>query len=125
MTTLRESNGNIGMMGGSYRGMVQWMTLKNKPAALKTIVPTAAVGPGIDFPIPSGTDSLRPGSCCLHLQGKSLLHLWYHQPKKINITYAPIEINLQQSWHTTGIMTSVWVSTFAKAMVDVFSLHHK
>ena len=43
-------NGNIGMMGGSYRGMVQWMTLKNKPAALKTIVPTAAVGPGIDFP---------------------------------------------------------------------------
>ncbi|MGD1839971.1 MAG: CocE/NonD family hydrolase [Thermonemataceae bacterium] len=43
-------NGNIGMMGGSYRGMVQWMTLKNKPKALKTIVPTAAVGPGIDFP---------------------------------------------------------------------------
>ncbi len=43
-------NGNIGMMGGSYRGMVQWMTLKNKPTALKTIVPTAAVGPGIDFP---------------------------------------------------------------------------
>jgi len=43
-------NGNIGMMGGSYRGMVQWMTLKNAPRALKTIVPTAAVGPGIDFP---------------------------------------------------------------------------
>ena len=43
-------NGNIGMMGGSYRGMVQWMTLKNKPTTLKTIVPTAAVGPGIDFP---------------------------------------------------------------------------
>lgn len=43
-------NGNIGMMGGSYRGMVQWMTLKEKPAALKTIIPTAAVGPGIDFP---------------------------------------------------------------------------
>jgi len=43
-------NGNIGMMGGSYRGMVQWMTLKNKPSALKTIVPTASVGPGIDFP---------------------------------------------------------------------------
>ncbi len=43
-------NGSIGMMGGSYRGMVQWMTLKNKPKALKTIIPTAAVGPGIDFP---------------------------------------------------------------------------
>jgi len=43
-------NGKIGMMGGSYRGMVQWMTLKNRPKALKTIVPTASVGPGIDFP---------------------------------------------------------------------------
>ncbi|GAA4272964.1 CocE/NonD family hydrolase [Aquimarina gracilis] len=47
-------DGNIGMMGGSYRGMVQWMTLKNKPEALKTIVPTAAVGPGIDFPKSGG-----------------------------------------------------------------------
>ncbi len=47
-------NGNIGMMGGSYRGMVQWMTLKNKPEALKTIVPTAAVGPGLDFPKSGG-----------------------------------------------------------------------
>ncbi|MET1260577.1 CocE/NonD family hydrolase [Flagellimonas sp. DF-77] len=47
-------NGKIGMMGGSYRGMVQWMTLKNKPEALKTIVPTAAVGPGIDFPKSGG-----------------------------------------------------------------------
>ena len=47
-------NGSIGMMGGSYRGMVQWMTLKNKPEALKTIVPTASVGPGIDFPKAGG-----------------------------------------------------------------------
>jgi len=47
-------DGNIGMMGGSYRGMVQWMTLKNKPEALKTIVPTASVGPGIDFPKSGG-----------------------------------------------------------------------
>lgn len=47
-------NGKIGMMGGSYRGMVQWMTLKNKPEALKTIVPTAAVGPGNDFPKEDG-----------------------------------------------------------------------
>lgn len=47
-------NGKIGMMGGSYRGMVQWMTLKNKPSALKTIVPTASVGPGNDFPMEDG-----------------------------------------------------------------------
>ena len=48
------SNGKVGMMGGSYRGMVQWMTLKEKPTALKTIVPTASVGPGIDFPKSNG-----------------------------------------------------------------------
>ena len=47
-------NGKVGMMGGSYRGMVQWMTLKNQPEALKTIVPTASVGPGIDFPKSKG-----------------------------------------------------------------------
>ena len=47
-------NGKIGMMGGSYRGMVQWFTLKEKPKALKTIVPTASVGPGLDFPKKNG-----------------------------------------------------------------------
>ena len=44
------SNGNIGMLGGSYRGMNQWLTLKFMPKNLKTIVPIASVGPGIDFP---------------------------------------------------------------------------
>jgi len=43
-------NGKVGMMGGSYRGMVQWLTLKQKPKALVSMVPTASVGPGIDFP---------------------------------------------------------------------------
>ncbi|UCH93582.1 MAG: CocE/NonD family hydrolase [Candidatus Aminicenantes bacterium] len=43
-------NGKVAMRGGSYRGMVQWQILKNFPAALKTIVPTAAPAPGIDAP---------------------------------------------------------------------------
>lgn len=46
-------DGRVAMMGGSYRGMVQWQTLKYRPPSLKTIVPTAAVGPGIDFPQPN------------------------------------------------------------------------
>ncbi|MFC2131040.1 CocE/NonD family hydrolase [Bacteroidota bacterium] len=45
------SNGEIGMFGGSYVGMVQWLILKEMPPALKTIIPTATVGPGIDFPM--------------------------------------------------------------------------
>lgn len=48
------SNGKVGMMGGSYRGMVQWLTLKEKPKALKSMVPTASVGPGLDFPKRNG-----------------------------------------------------------------------
>lgn len=44
-------NGKIGMFGGSYLGMVQWLTLKENPSLLKTIIPTASVCPGIDFPM--------------------------------------------------------------------------
>jgi len=43
-------NGKVGMFGGSYLGMVQWLILKENPSLLTTIVPTAAVAPGIDFP---------------------------------------------------------------------------
>jgi uncharacterized protein len=48
------SDGRVAMRGGSYRGMVQWQTLRERPAALATIVPTASVYPGWDFPNPSG-----------------------------------------------------------------------
>lgn len=44
------SNGKVGMLGGSYRGMNQWLTLKEFPRNLKTIIPIASVGPGLDFP---------------------------------------------------------------------------
>ena len=37
-------NGKIGMMGGSYKGYVQWAAAREKPPHLKTIVPTAAAG---------------------------------------------------------------------------------
>jgi putative CocE/NonD family hydrolase len=47
-------DGRVGMRGGSYRGMVQWQTLKEGPEALRTIVPTASVQPGWDYPNPSG-----------------------------------------------------------------------
>jgi len=43
-------DGRVAMRGGSYRGFTQWQTIKELPAALKTIVPTAASYPGIDYP---------------------------------------------------------------------------
>ena len=47
-------DGRVAMRGGSYRGMVQWQTLKHGPEALTTVVPTASVHPGWDYPNPSG-----------------------------------------------------------------------
>jgi uncharacterized protein len=45
------SNGKVGMLGGSYVGYTQWATIKEFPPHLKTILPIASVGPGIDFPM--------------------------------------------------------------------------
>lgn len=44
-------NGKVGMFGGSYDGFGQWATVKHRPPHLATIVPTASVGFGIDFPM--------------------------------------------------------------------------
>jgi putative CocE/NonD family hydrolase len=49
------SDGRVLMRGGSYRGMVQWQTLaEDPPEALVSVVPTASVHPGWDYPNPSG-----------------------------------------------------------------------
>lgn len=44
-------NGKVGMFGGSYNGFGQWTTLRELPPHLATIVPTASVGFGVDFPL--------------------------------------------------------------------------
>ncbi len=43
-------NGKVTMWGGSYAGFNQWMTLKEFPPHLETIVPAAAAHMGVDFP---------------------------------------------------------------------------
>ena len=45
------SDGNVVMWGASYLGSDQWAAMIERPAALKTIVPTAAAFPGFDYPI--------------------------------------------------------------------------
>jgi putative CocE/NonD family hydrolase len=44
------SNCRVGMWGGSYLGYAQWAAAGQRPSALKTIVPAAAVFPGVDYP---------------------------------------------------------------------------
>lgn len=48
---LPGSNGAVGMWGGSYLGYAQWAAAGERPAALRTIVPAAAVFPGVDYPM--------------------------------------------------------------------------
>ncbi|WP_220493882.1 CocE/NonD family hydrolase [Shewanella sp. SG41-4] len=45
------SDGGVGMMGGSYAGFTQWAAVKTLHPALKTIVPSAAGGPGFGLPM--------------------------------------------------------------------------
>ena len=45
------SNGKVAMWGGSYAGFDQWTVAKERPPHLVTIVPAAAVSPGLDFPM--------------------------------------------------------------------------
>lgn len=43
-------DGQVTMWGGSYAGFNQWITLKEFPSPLKTIVPAAAAHAGVDYP---------------------------------------------------------------------------
>jgi putative CocE/NonD family hydrolase len=45
------SNGKVTMWGGSYAGFDQWMTLREAPEHLATIVPVASAHAGVDFPM--------------------------------------------------------------------------
>lgn len=45
------SNGKVTMWGGSYAGFDQWMTLREAPENLATIVPVASAHAGVDFPM--------------------------------------------------------------------------
>ncbi len=48
------SDGTVMMRGGSYRGMAQWMAARSCPEEILTMIPTASVYPGHDFPIVDG-----------------------------------------------------------------------
>lgn len=45
------SDGRVGMFGGSYEGFTQWAAAKHRPRALRAIMPSVTVAPGIDVPM--------------------------------------------------------------------------
>jgi uncharacterized protein len=44
-------DGKVTMWGGSYAGFDQWMTLREAPEHLATVVPVASAHAGVDFPM--------------------------------------------------------------------------
>ncbi|WP_058834436.1 CocE/NonD family hydrolase [Luteimonas abyssi] len=48
------SDGRVAMMGGSYRGTMQWQAMAEDAGAIQAAVPTASAYPGWDFPQPRG-----------------------------------------------------------------------
>jgi putative CocE/NonD family hydrolase len=50
-------NGQVAMWGCSYMGYAQWLTAKERPAHLATIVPGASPFPSIDFPMRNNISS--------------------------------------------------------------------
>jgi len=50
LATQSWCNGSVTMWGGSYAGFDQWMTLKEFPPHLRTIVPAASAHAAVDFP---------------------------------------------------------------------------
>jgi putative CocE/NonD family hydrolase len=47
-------NGSVGMHGGSYGGMTQWATARERPGSLRSIVPVAPSYLGFDIPAHAG-----------------------------------------------------------------------
>jgi putative CocE/NonD family hydrolase len=48
------SDGRVGMFGGSYNGFAQWAAAGRMPRALRAIMPSVAVVPGLDVPMEGG-----------------------------------------------------------------------
>lgn len=48
------SDGQVGMLGGSYAGWTQWAAAMQLHPALKTIVPSVAIIPGLTSPLENG-----------------------------------------------------------------------
>jgi len=89
------SNGKVGMYGGSYCGFTQWAATKKLHPALKTIVPAAAVAPGIDVPMENNVFMNFVYSWIPYVTNKQYLDYdAYRDRRRWN--------NLLQTWYTKG-----------------------
>lgn len=66
------NDGQVATWGGSWRGFVQWSLAKELPPHLKTMVPTAPVHLGIDFPQAEGIFSTYDLQWLAYVHGKAV-----------------------------------------------------
>ncbi|HET9625679.1 MAG TPA: CocE/NonD family hydrolase [Kofleriaceae bacterium] len=66
------SDGQVATWGGSWRGFAQWSLAKELPPHLRTMVPTAAVYLGVDFPFTAGVTSTYMLQWLAYVHGRAL-----------------------------------------------------
>ncbi len=79
------SDGKVGMIGGSYDGFSQWAATKNLHPALKTIIPAASVGFGIDFPMYNNCFSPYMLRWITHVKRKTDFDIFGNEKKWLSV----------------------------------------
>ncbi|MCK8498492.1 CocE/NonD family hydrolase [Myxococcus fulvus] len=89
------SDGQVGMFGGSYEGFTQWSAAKRGHPALKAIMPSVPVAPGIDVP----------------MQGNVFQGFFYRWPRYVTLDKGLADADyfdgarwdtLHERWYTSG-----------------------
>ncbi len=88
-------NGKIGMYGGSYNGFTQWAAAKHLHPALKTIVPSAAVAPGLDVPMMNNVFMSFPFSWTYYVSNNKFLDTADYNNPQWN--------ELNEKWFSMGL----------------------
>lgn len=88
------SDQQVGMYGGSYSGFAQWAATKQLHPALKTIVPSAAVAPGLDAPMTNNVIMTFPFSWTYYISNNKWLDEEDYRSRKWN--------DLQWQWFNRG-----------------------
>lgn len=86
-------NGKVGMMGGSYNGFTQWAATRKLHPALKTIVPSASVAPGLDVPMMNNVFMSFPFSWTYYVSNNKFLdEKDYRGPQWANVQWKWFEL---------------------------------
>jgi hypothetical protein len=111
-------NGKVGMMGGSYRGWVQWAAAREKPKNLVTMISSAAGGYWMkEFPFLNGVPTLWILAWLNTVGGKT--------PQRENISVIDWEkvfyhLPLRTKDETMGRTNTVWKEWMSHPDLDYF-----